>query len=109
MPHDIISDISSLTMIPLKTLHKLTDKSIECICNDVYESQLNGDEISVIDLGIGKLSIKILPDNISYMFIPSKSLESEVKHTVMSKSSPLIKSIEEGLASRILNTYKDLI
>lgn len=109
MNYNLLEDISTITTLPLKTLSKLSDKSIECICNSVYESKLVDEPVSVIDIGIGKLNIIVKQDSISYNFIPSKDLDTKVKTTIIKNVNPLVKTIEEGLASRILNTYKDLI
>ena len=106
---DLISDISTLTTLPEKTLRKLGDKGIECICHNVLESLEEDSMETSIDIGVGVVKIIIDEDEIAYRFIPSTKLEDKLISTVTTKSDPLVEKIEDGLTARILNTYKDLI
>jgi hypothetical protein len=106
---DLVSDISTLTTLPDKTLRRLCDKSVECICHNVLETLQNEELETSIDISIG--TIKIIVDNneIHYRFIPSNKLESMLVETINSGVDPLVKHIEESLTNRILTAYKDLI
>ena len=109
MLYNIIEDISTITTIPLKTLYKLADKAGDCLCNDALESKTMGDTTSIIDIGIGKITINITSKNITYTFSPSKELEAKMVEAINTNNSPLVENIETNLAAKILNTYKDLI
>lgn len=106
---DLISDISLLTTLPDKTLRKLCDKGAECICHNVLESINEAENETSVDLTIGELKIIVRDDEIHYKFKPSSKLESMLVSTLTTKEDPLVKSVEDGLVSRIMNTYKDLI
>jgi hypothetical protein len=106
---DLISDISLLTTLPDKTLRKLCDKGVECICHDVLECLNESNNEVTIDISIGELKIVIVDDEIHYKFRPSTQLETMLVKSIVDREDPLVSHIEEGLVSRILNAYKDLI
>ena len=106
---DLISDISTISTIPDKTLRKLSDKGIECICHSVLET-INDDQYETsIDIGIGTLKIIKEAEELHYRFVPSNKLEQMLVSSITTNTDPLIAHIEESLNTRILNTYKDLI
>ena len=105
----IVDDIATLTTISNNALVNLVDKIQTCICHDVYESLIEGNSTSEIDIGIGTLYIKCEESEIKYKFIPSKKLEENVSFTVKHKQSPLVYEIETSLKSRIESTYKNLL
>ena len=109
MTFDLISDISALTTLPDATLRKLCDKSIECICHGVLESDLKNDGETFVNTPIGSIKIIVTRDEIHYRFIPSSKLENMLIDALSSGTDPLVTKIEDGLVARILNTYKDLI
>ena len=106
---DLISDICTLTTTPEKTLRKLCDKSLECVCHDVLENLNNSVQETSIDISIGELKIIIADDEIHYRFVPSSKLEQMLVDSITTMEDPLIDTIEDGLVARLLNTYKDLI
>lgn len=105
---NLSTDLSILTTIPKNTLDNLVDKSLWCICHTVEENLINHNEITEINIGLGTLLIKVEEGSIRYKFIPSPKLEESVRDTVVNKENPLIANVESTLASRIVNTYKDL-
>lgn len=105
---NVIEDLSTLTTIPVTSLAKLIDKSILCIEDEVLNSFLNNEDIISLNIGIGKLVIKIEENLIRYRFIPSKKLEDGVKEALASKKSSLETTVEQHLIDKILKTYKDL-
>lgn len=106
---DLIGDISILTTLPDKTLRRLCDKGIECICHNVLEKTQQNEIETNIDIDIGTIKILVDNDEIHYRFIPSNKLEDKLIETLTSGVDPLVKDIEDNLTSRILNAYKDLI
>ena len=107
-----VKDVSILSTIPDKTLNKLIDKFVYCICDAVAEALAeNPDEDKSVDLdiGLGTLSIGLVDDNIHYKFIPSESLEASVKKTVLSERNLLEDVLEKSFVDKITNVYKDLV
>ena len=105
----LIEDLATLTTISQNALVNLNEKSYSCICHSVYESIVEGNPLTEIDLGIGILYIKCEEDQIKYKFIPSKKLEENVTFTVKKKVSPLVFEVETSLKDRIESTYKNLL
>ena len=104
----LITDLSTITTIPVSTLEKLHDKQQLCILHKVSENEKKGEPITYVDIGYGTLYIKHENDELRYKFIPSKSFEKDLKEVILSGQSPLISKAEEALKDKITNTYKDL-
>ena len=109
MQNNLLNDLSVLTTIPQATLVRLMDKMSWCICNSVEESLLNSEKMTEMDLGIGKLLLCIGEDSLEYKFITSMKLESNLIKTIKEKKNPLVSNLEQSLADRIINTYKDIL
>lgn len=105
----LIDDLSTLTTIPATNLNQLVQKSVYCICDDVEEAVLGENNTAEIDLGFGKLYIRVHNNNVQYKFIPSRALDNAVKETIINHKNPLVDVAEETLVHRILNTYKSFI
>lgn len=105
---DTISDLNILTTIPVSNLEQLANKISWIICDGVNEANISKNSMVDIDLYIGKLSIYFDNENVKYRFTPSKTLDVNVKATILEGKSPLEKIIEDKLATKIVNTYKDL-
>lgn len=105
----MVDDLSTLTTIPATNLNQLVQKSMYCICDDVEEAMLGGHNTAEIDLGIGKLYIRVQEKAVQYRFIPNKILDNAVKDTVLNHKNPLVDLAEETLVHRVLNTYKSFI
>lgn len=104
----LISDMATITTIPVSTLEKLSNKCQACILHKLVESEKTGENITSIDIGIGTLYIQHNFDEIKYKFIPSRSFENNVKNTINTGESPLVYMVEEALREKITNAYKDL-
>lgn len=104
-----IEDVSALTTIPVTGLNKLVEKTNWCICDCIEETQLSGEKLTEIDIGIGVLSVYADEAGIQYRFVPSKKLENAVRTTITTKKSPLVQQVEATLVQRILETYKSYI
>ncbi len=104
----LISDLSTLTTIPVSTLEKLENKKQLCILHKVAENERKSEPITYADVGIGTVYIKHENDEIRYKFIPSKNFEKSLKTTIETGESPLITTVETALSDKIMNIYKDL-
>lgn len=109
MEFDLVSDISTLTTIPDKTLRKLCDRGIDCICHSVLDVEASGESETLINVGIGEIKIIHINDELHYRFVPSAKLEKALINAITTGEDNLVRDIEESLVTRILNTYKDLI
>lgn len=106
---NLLEDVSILTTIPENTLRRLARKEMYCICNDLSEALLKGEKEVVLDLGFGTLTINVDNEDIKYRFQPNMVLDRSIKKVCTDKTNPLVELVEETLASRITNTYKDLL
>ena len=96
---DIINDLSTLTTIPYVSLERLVDLSVACISHSIEESLLDDETYTVVDIGVGRLSIKVEDNTILYKFIPSTkllinetSIYSNVSTIVFIKINPIPKT-----------------
>lgn len=107
---DVVKDMSTLTTIPEKTLHKFYRKMAFCICEGVEESILAGDEsITCFDIGIGILYVKHdNPGNIKYHFEPNDFLNKAMSQTVLSGENILEDTLNDALSKKFMEVYKDL-
>ena len=106
---DLIKDLGTLTTIPENALHRLSQQALYCICNMIEESRLEGEELTNINIGIGTLTIYADDEEIKCRFTPSSALESSIKALITEGKNPLVDILEQTLAKRIINTYKDLL
>lgn len=104
--YDIINDLATITTVPNSSLDKLVNKANWCISHCVNECMINDKDVVEMDIGIGKLYIK-LDNNLKYKFIPSDNLSKCINDTIQNKKSPLICAAEESLSCRLRDTYKD--
>lgn len=107
--NNLILDVSKLSNIPSATLSKIQDLEKILIAQYISESILTDQETTEIDIGLGKLLIRVSDSEIKYKFIPSKALDQQLINTVNSKTSPLIDKLENSIQEKIMRTYKEMI
>ena len=105
---DGVKDLSTISTIPYHTLEKLFDRFMWVICDTIEESSISHEDYAQVDIGIGRIDINIADNEIQYRFVPSKKLDDYVRDTIINGKNPLIKNLEEGIATRVVNAYKDL-
>ena len=108
---NLIQDMSILTTIPEKTLAKFFRKMVFCICEEIKENILdeNSDkEITEVDIGIGKLYIKVVGAEVKYKFEPSDYMQKAVIATVTEKENPLADFLSKALGKKFVDLYKDI-
>ena len=106
---DIIKDMSTLTTISEKSLHELMKKEEYCIVSAIFENMKNNEVLTELDIGIGKLLVKIENNSIKYKFIPSESLEHAIVNSYKHDKCVLVDKLNKSLVERITNTYKDIL
>ena len=105
---NIVADVAKITTIPAASLHKLNMIYHKCICSAVYESQINQDTLTDVDIGLGNLIISIEDNALTYKFIPNSKFERDLVATIINKKNPLAELAELTFVDRIINTYKDM-
>lgn len=109
MDYKILDELSTITGIAINDMTKLFDNMSLCVCNDVLESIHSGEDVCELNIGIGKLILRVDDNEIMYKFIPSSQLENDLINTIKNNSSPLIQHAENCLCKRFNNTYKELL
>ena len=105
---NVIKDVSILTSIPEKTLNKLNEKVLYSICQTVQEDVLDEKDITELDLGLFKIYIKHSDGEVRYKLIPSPEMEKVINNTIKNKLNLLEDTLNDVLAKKILNVYKDI-
>ena len=105
---NILNDVSVLTSIPEKTLIKLNEKVLYSICETIKEDVIAGKEISELDFGLFKIYIKPSEGEIKYKIIPSQSTSKYIENTVNNKLNLLENNLNDVLARKLLQVYKDI-
>lgn len=107
--YNLIEDLNKITTIPTSKLDKLLDISKYLISQYVCEDKTQNEDISEIDIGFGQLLITKTEGEVKYKFIPSEDLQQLIKLTYNTSTGPLELKLEENLAKKFINTYKDLV
>lgn len=108
---NIVKDLALLTTIPDKTLAKFFRKMSMCICEAVQEDALdenNEPDVTVADIGIGKLYIKRIGSELKYKFEPSDYLSKALANTLADKENPLVNSLDASIGRKFTDLYKEL-
>lgn len=98
-------------------LTQIEKNSLQKVINDVYYIMNDGlDELNhsfdndiTFDLDIGKLTLQISEDEVTYHFEPSSQLENVVSKALVDKENLLTESLTKKLKSQVLEIYKDLL
>jgi len=106
---DIIKDVSILSTIPEKYINKLIQqKFIYCICEAIQEDILEGKNMSQLDIGLGTLYIGYEDNDIKYKFEPNQTLIKSVNATILNKKNILEDVLNNALAKKFIEVYKDI-
>jgi hypothetical protein len=104
---NIITDLSTLTRIPNKTLGELSHKATLCIGNIIAEAKAKGEQAVIINIGIGTLSIDLI--TMQSKFIPSKDLKMTIKHGVTVGIDPLECALEQALVEKLIHFCDEVL
>lgn len=96
---NIITDISTLTHIPNKTLNELSHKITLCIGSIIAEAKQKGESAVIINIGIGTLSVDLV--SMQCKFVPSRELKATIKSCMTTNIDPLELVLEEALAEKL--------
>jgi hypothetical protein len=96
---NIITDLSTLTRVPNKTLTELSHKATLCIGSIIAEAKAKGESAVIINIGIGTLSIDLI--DMQCKFVPSRELKSTIKTCIADPIDPLELVLEQSLAEKL--------
>ena len=108
MRYNIEEKIQKLTTIDENTLKRLNNLVSCCIVDAVYESVLNDEDVSEIDLDFCKLTISKSNNELRYKFVPSAKLEEDIIKAIKENKNSLDDIVLDKLKNSLLSTYKDL-
>jgi hypothetical protein len=96
---NIITDLSTLTRIPNKTLTELSHKTNLCIGSIIAEAKSKGEQAVIINIGIGTLSIDLI--DMQCKFVPSRELKTTIKACMAEPVDPLDLALEQALIEKL--------
>jgi hypothetical protein len=104
---NIITDLSTLTRVPNKTLTELAHKTNLCIGSIIAEARAKGEQAVIINIGIGTLSIDLI--DMQCKFVPSRELKATIKNCMTSEVDPLDLALERALAEKLGNFVDEVL
>lgn len=105
----LYKDISFLLGFEEKQTSYINNLIKDTICEDVYESLLNKENITEIDLGFGTLYIQVIEEEIKYKFVPNIEITEDINKVIKNKEYKFKSKINKALTDRITKTYKELL
>lgn len=103
----IPNDVGTLLKIPTKITTELTDKACLCIGSAISEAKRRGETQTVINIGIGTLSINLV--DMQCKFVPGKNLKSAIKSALTDQADPLELALEQAFAEKLLAICDEVI
>jgi hypothetical protein len=104
---NIITDLSTLTRVPNKTLTELAHKTNLCIGSIISEAHARGEQAVIINIGIGTLSIDLI--DMQCKFVPSRELKATIKSCMTTEIDPLNLALERALAEKLSNFVDEVL
>ena len=103
----IPNDINTLMKIPAKVSTELVDKACLCIGSAISDAKRKGETQTVINIGIGALSVNLL--DMQCKFVPGKNLKGAIKIALNSQINPLELELEKSLAEKLIAICEEVI
>lgn len=103
----IVNDVGTLLRMPTKVSKELVDKACLCIGSAICEAKRNGETQTVINIGIGTLSVDLL--DMQCKFVPGKNLKTAIKNSLTTPTDPLELALEKALADRLLTICEEVL
>lgn len=104
---NIMNDVGMLLRVPTKVSKELIDKACLCIGSAICEAKRNGETQTVINIGIGSLSVDLL--DMQCKFVPGKNLKTAIKNALTIQVDPLELVLEKTLADRLLTICEEVL
>ena len=109
MTKKLTTDLSKLSNLNEEYLDKLFSLCTDSIASSVYESILNNDNVTEIDIGFGRLIVRNDLSKIKIKFIPSNDLELELKNINKGNEPSLKHKLEKAVSAKLIDMYKGFI
>lgn len=103
-PQNVITDLSVLLGLPVNVLKQLVDKIDLCIGDIIIHAKNNKDQIVVINIGIGNLSINLA--EMQCKFVPSKKLKATIKDCLEENINPLELQLEDEFRDKLIKLFE---
>lgn len=104
---NILSDLSTLTKVSLKTLTALADLENLCISSAIADAKLQEADTIQLNIGLGTLSVAL--DTMTCKFMPSAQLKHNIKRAVEGKADPLENTLEQAMIEKLTAACEDFI
>lgn len=104
---NIINDLGVLTKIPNKILIEIIRKENLCIGSAIHDALLENEDVAVVNIGIGTLSIELATHNCK--FIPSKDLKNTIKRSIENKIDPVEFELEQEIIDKLLTICDEVL
>lgn len=104
---NIISDLSTVTKIPIKILTEIFKKMCLCIGSAVNDAVIQKEDAIVVNIGIGTLSIEV--SSKLCKFIPSKELKAIIKQSIDDKIDPVEFELEQEVIDKLLSICNEVL
>lgn len=104
---NIVKDLSTLSQIPLKVLTEVYKKEALCIGSAIHDAVLAKDDIAILNIGIGTLSIEISTGQCK--FLPSKELKQTIKRSLEKKVDPVEMYLEKEIIDKLLIACEEVL
>ncbi len=104
---NVINDLGTYSKIPNKILAELVHKLNLCIGSAIHDAMLNHEQVTVINIGIGSLSVNLA--DMQCKFMPSKDLKAAIKSSLDEKVDPLELVLEKALADKLIAVSEEVI
>lgn len=104
---NIISNLSTITKIPVKLWNEIIKKECLCIGSAISDSISAGEDIAVLNIGIGTLSVELKTKECK--FIPSKELKNTIKKSIDSNIDPLEFELEQEIIEKLLKICDEVL
>ena len=98
--NNIISDVGTLLKIPTKVTTELVDKVCLCIGSAISEAKNRGETHTVVNIGIGSLSINLI--DMQCKFVPGKNLKTAIKSSLEALVDPVEFLLEQTFIEKLL-------
>ncbi len=105
----MIEKCSALSGVSIKALNKLKNYINMIHSDDVYLDLQDGKNVIELETLEGTILIKCSKDEIKYKFIPSADFNKLIANTVETKTSGLVKSLDNSVINAMSNIYENLI
>jgi len=104
---NITNDVGTLLKLPNKVIAELVHKANLCIGSTIHDAKMSGEQVVIINIGIGSLSIDLI--DMQCKFIPSKDLKIAIKDSLNSKVDPLELELEQALADKLVSMCEEAL